>query len=31
MCPSIQMDYFAVDKLSRIQIKQQVGHFSNFG
>ena len=31
MCPSIQMDYFAVHKLSRFQIKQQVGHFSNFG
>ena len=28
MCPSIQMDYFAVDKLSRLQIKQQVDHFS---
>jgi hypothetical protein len=29
MCPTIQID-FAVDKLSRLQIKQQVGHFSNF-
>ena len=29
--PSVQMDKFAVDKLSRLQIKQQVGHFSNFG
>jgi hypothetical protein len=31
MCPSIQMNYFAVDKLSGLQIKQQFGHFSNFG
>jgi hypothetical protein len=31
MCPAIQMNYLAVDKLSRLQIKQQVGYFSNFG
>jgi hypothetical protein len=31
MCPTIQMDYFAVDKLSGLQIKQQVDHFSNLG
>jgi hypothetical protein len=31
MSPTIQMNYFAVDKFSGLQIKQQVGHFSNFG
>src|SRR6266481_2279562 len=31
MCPTIQMHYFAVDELSGLQIKQQVGYFSNFG
>jgi len=31
MRSTIQMDYFAVDKLSGLQIKQQAGHFSNFG
>ena len=31
MGPTIQMHYFAVDKLSGLQIKQQVGYFSNFG
>src|SRR5882672_6583135 len=28
MRSTIQMDYFAVDKLSGLQIKQQAGHFS---
>jgi len=31
MGPTIQMHYFAVDELSGLQIKQQVGYFSNFG
>ena len=31
MCPAIQMNYFTVDKWSGLQIKQQVGYFSNFG
>ena len=30
MCPSIQMNYFAIDKFSELQINQQVSYFSNF-
>src|SRR5271155_1104757 len=31
MCPSIQMNYLAVDKVSGFQIEQQVCNFLNFG
>lgn len=30
MCPTIQMNYLAVHKVSGLQIEQQFGYFSNF-